>query len=278
MFSSVVHEHEWWIAEMVKKNALPVALQIEALLFSSGRTLTEQQLCELTGIDQKSVREGLEKLKTNYDGRESAIVIWNDPSGWKMMVRETFAPVVRNVVADTELTRACMETLAVIAYKYPKILQSEVIDVRGSGAYEHMQELERLGFIRRDPEGRSYAVKLTEKFFSYFDVAGGKDIKAVFKNVKLPEKTEKGEPPKSEAQKTLGELEVVAVSEPPTIVERPEETKELDLQENDFLQDLDARIARLQQRNKENDEDELLKRRPLPGMDEITEQPEEKKE
>ena len=288
--------------------------QMEALLFSSGRTMTEEQLSLLAKVELPVVHKALAELQQDYASRESAITVYNDPTGWKMMIKEQYVGAVKHIVADTELTKACMETLAIIAYKYPKVLQSEVIEIRGSGAYEHMAELERLGFIRRDPEGRSYAVKLTDKFFSYFDVAGGKDIKEVFKNVKPKPKQEKP------SQKTLGDLQVVDVS--PTQVQKKlgqlemdvvdvpgaqsgakvqteqvqnvvEDEKDILMQDarqdftphvsaaddaeqekhleihNAFLDDLDRRIAAISSRNTVNEQDESLKRKPLPGSEQL---------
>lgn len=251
-------------------------LQVEALLFSSGKTMSEEQLATLTKLDPRTVKKALHDLEAEYSGRESAIMIFNDPTGWKMMVRDLYVPTVKNIVAETELSRACMETLAVIAYKYPKVLQSEVIDIRGSGAYEHMAELEKLGFISRDPSGRSYAVKLTEKFFNYFDVAGGRNIREVFKNVKVPVKM--GE------QKTLGDLEVVDVKNashgnelhnkkvdlevvhmPEVEPQAPVVTEEEKQAHTEYLDDLDERIAKLQQRNDETEKDPSFQRKPLPG-------------
>lgn len=279
-------------------------LQIEALLFSSGKTMSEESLVELSRLDPRTVKRALADLQREYDARDSAITIYNDPTGWKMMVRELYVSTVKNIVADTELTRACMETLAVIAYKYPKVLQSEVIDIRGSGAYEHMSELERLGFISRSSEGRSYAVKLTDKFFSYFDVAGGKDIREVFKNVKVPKKVA------IDAQKTLGDLQIIDVKKEPEnadgshgkkvggmeVVDVPPpsatpvnattgdedddaddgtgtQTDEGERDANahsEFLDDLDRRIAAIGERNTANENDESLKRRPLPGAETAT--------
>lgn len=275
-------------------------LQIEALLFSSGKTMSEESLIELSRLDPRTVKRALADLQREYDARESAISIYNDPTGWKMMVRELYVSTVKNIVADTELTRACMETLAVIAYKYPKVLQSEVIDIRGSGAYEHMSELERLGFINRSSEGRSYAVKLTDKFFSYFDVAGGKDIREVFKNVKVPKKVT------IDAQKTLGDLQIINMKKEPEnadgthskkvsgmevvdvpppsatpINTAPENDDDADdgtgtqteegaqdaSAHNEFLDDLDRRIAAIGMRNTANENDESLRRRPLPGAE-----------
>jgi segregation and condensation protein B len=251
-------------------------LQVEALLFSSGRTMSEEQLATLTKLDPRTVAKALQDLEKDYAERDSAIILFNDPTGWKMMIRDLYVPVVKNIIADTELSRACMETLAVIAYKYPKVLQSEVIDIRGSGAYEHMAELEKLGFINREPSGRSYSVKLTEKFFNYFDVAGGRSIREVFKNVKVPTKVAE--------QKTLGDLQVVDVAaqaQPEKQVEgldvvdvtsEPEPQTQMVTEEekqahNEYLDDLDERIAKLQQRNDETAKDPAFQRKQLPGDD-----------
>ncbi len=306
------------IAIPVKKIASSFSkLQMEALLFSSGRTMTEEQLSLLAKVELPVVHKALVELQQDYANRESAITVYNDPTGWKMMIKEQYVGAVKHIVADTELTRACMETLAIIAYKYPKVLQSEVIEIRGSGAYEHMAELERLGFIRRDSEGRSYAVKLTEKFFTYFDVAGGKDIKEVFKNVKLKSKQAKPSQKTlgdlqvidvvpSHVQKKLGQLEQLSEMDMVDIVDVPDaqvalhtsttQTQSATIQESDspqedytphasaidllenekhleihnaFLDDLDRRIARITERNTANEQDDGLRRKPLPGAEEL---------
>lgn len=272
------------------RKELTPKLQVEALLFSSGRTMSEEALANLTKLDPRTVKKALLQLQQEHETRDTAIAIFNDDTGWKMMVRELYVPVVKNIIADTELSRACMETLAVIAYKYPKVLQSEVIDIRGGGAYEHMAELEKLGFISREPSGRSYAVKLTEKFFNYFDVKGGRDIREVFKNVKVPKKAT------ADAQKTLGDLQVVDTQQESNtpkqdlngmavvdVAPAPEKTQEeiqADVEQgqadqqahNEYLDDLDARIAKLQQRNNENENDPVLKRKPLPGEEQAEQQ------
>ncbi len=284
--------------------------QIEALLFASGKTISEEQLALLSKLELSTVKKSLALLQQEYVDRNSAIILYNDPNGWRLMVKEQYIGTVKNIVADTELSRACMETLAIIAYKYPKVLQSEVIEIRGSGAYEHMAELEHLGFIKRDPQGRSYAVKLTDKFFSYFEVKGGQDIRDVFKNIKPKPKTT--EP--TTKQKTLGDLEVVDAQ---ADTKQTLESKKFDGLEvvdtdgtgspiqnnhqsnqstqsssqssdsfeqgtgrfeqapeeieihNAFLDDLDRRIARITERNTNNEQDESLRRKPLPGSEQL---------
>jgi len=186
---------------------LPPKNQVEALLFASGRSMSVESLATLTGLSPDVARRACKTLAKELDDRESALMLYEVDGGWKMTAREAYTMLVKAIVADAELSRACMETLAVIAYKHPNAIQSEVIDTRGSGAYDHIAELERLGFVAKVPFSRSFKLKLTEKFFTYFDVKGGEaEMRKVFENIKLPDPT---------VQQTLGDLSVVAVDPVP---------------------------------------------------------------
>jgi len=228
--------------------------QVEALLFSSGKAMSVDVISELSRVDKAKVIRALKALKKDYDERDSALAVEQDGHEWKMTVRTEYLLLVKNIVADTELSRSCMETLAVIAYKYPKVLQSEVIDTRGSSAYEHIAELEKLGFVQKEKSGRSFALKLTEKFFAYFEVTGEKDIRAAFKNVKPPEKLgdlDIVEVPKDHQQKIP--LDPVETPDTPT---RPEQ----DSEHQKFLADLDKRIEQISGKNDDHDDDPSLQR------------------
>jgi len=288
---------------LVDKEELTNELSIEALLFASGKVMSEEQIALFTGIDKKKIKKTLKKLKDNYDSRETSIKIYEVNKTWRMMIKDEFIPLIRKIVSNTELSRATMETLAVIAFKYPKIKQSEVIHIRGTTAYDQIKELLESGFITRQKEGRSFTIRLTEKFFEYFDVDGEKDIKDVFKDINVVKPAEK--------QKQLGELgdlEVIEISkeeqkkideknkslglEVVDIVEKKDSVngedsgeesrssfkdeliskKEVDeVEENGFLDKIEKQIDELSKRNNEHDEDELFKRDELLKRDESEE-------
>ena len=71
----------------------------------------------------------------------------------------------------TELGKGALRTLAAIALKNP-ILQNELIELRGSSAYQQVAELVEQGFIRKKPQadGRSYWLEVTDKFHQYFEI------------------------------------------------------------------------------------------------------------
>ncbi|MBW2975923.1 SMC-Scp complex subunit ScpB [Candidatus Woesearchaeota archaeon] len=143
--------------------------KIEALLFSSGRKMDWEEISKLTNAKPGEIQESLEELRQEYDGKASSLMLVNEGSAWKLTVREQFLPLVRKIVTETELSKTVLETLAVIAFKYP-IKQSELIKIRTNKAYDHLKELEEMGYISRQKRGRTYLIKLTQKFFEYFDL------------------------------------------------------------------------------------------------------------
>ncbi|RKX64235.1 MAG: hypothetical protein DRP42_06705 [Tenericutes bacterium] len=249
---------------------------IEALLFSSGRAMSEEALAAVAQADPKEVRKVLNELHDDYAKREGALKIFGENGTWRMLIRDDCVEVVRRVVADTELTRPVMETLAVVAFHYPKILQSEVIKTRGAHAYEHIKELADAGFLTRVKEGRSFAIKLTEKFFEYFDIEGADDIKEFFKGVEVPQVPEEQQKlgdmdivstdpdaPATEGSKDLEGMQVVDVDENPFMSRhlgnKPEVTDEEREEERGFLDKIDDEIDSIANKNEARDQDESFK-------------------
>lgn len=127
------------------------------------------EIAKVAKASQDEVKNALVELKDQYDSSESSLILLHEGNGWKIAVREQFLPLVRTIVTETELPKTVLETLAVIAFKYP-IKQSELIKIRTNKAYDHLKELEQLGYITRQKHSRTNLIKLTQKFFEYFDL------------------------------------------------------------------------------------------------------------
>lgn len=143
--------------------------QIEAVLFAVGKKITVQELCKQLLSTPAKVRKELEALQQEYQDRDSAIMVSGGPDIWKLNVREEHTDLVRGLISSMELSKQTMETLAMIAYRAP-VLQSDIIKARTNKAYDHIVELESMGFLNKEPEGRSKRIKLTQKFYEYFDI------------------------------------------------------------------------------------------------------------
>ena len=144
--------------------------KVEALLFSSGKALSHEEIKKLCRLrEDEQLNKALQDLKVDYDNRDSSLILVNEGDRWKITTKENYFHVVKKVVTETELSKTLMETLAVIAWKYP-IKQADLIKIRTNKAYDHLRELENIGYITRQKHGRTKLIKLTDKFFSYFDL------------------------------------------------------------------------------------------------------------
>jgi segregation and condensation protein B len=189
--------------------------QIEALLFASGRKMTVDELkTHLTISSAAAIREAAAELQKECDERQSPIMVVQEGDSWKLTTREKYLSQVRKINPNTELTKTMMETLAVIAWKQP-ITQSEVITIRTNKAYDHIAELEKMGFLVKEKYGRTFMLKLTQKFYDYFDLRDAQAAREMFSHIKETEET----------QKKLEEARAVAdaSAQVPAIVENKEE-------------------------------------------------------
>ncbi|MEB3181763.1 MAG: SMC-Scp complex subunit ScpB [Nostocaceae cyanobacterium] len=147
-----------------------LASQIEAILYLKGQPLSIPEIAEYAKCDRVTVEEGLIELMDDYAHRDSALEVVETDAGYSLQLRSDFQDLVQTLV-PVELGVAVLRTLAAIALHNP-MLQIDLINLRGSGAYQHVQELVELGFVqkKRHTDSRSYALQVTAKFHQYFQI------------------------------------------------------------------------------------------------------------
>lgn len=148
----------------------PLASKIEAILYLKGQPLTIAQIAEYAQCDRPSVEEGLIELIDDYAHRDSALEVVETTLGYSLQLRSNFQELVHTII-PVELGVGALRTLAAIALNTP-ITQTDLIELRGSGAYQHVQELVEQGFIRkrRQADCRSSMLSVTPKFYQYFQM------------------------------------------------------------------------------------------------------------
>ena len=145
--------------------------KIEAVLYLKGKPVSKKTLSELTNSDINSVSEAIKQLSVKYSDSSSALEIISNNSLISLELKHSLNEYVEDLL-PAELKTAVLRTLAVIAIK-KKILQSDLIILRGSSAYDHIKELIEKKFInkRKQKDGRSYWLSLSDKFFQTFAVS-----------------------------------------------------------------------------------------------------------
>ena len=146
------------------------ASTIEAILYLKGKPLSIAKIVEYANSDRETVEAGLMDLMESYAHRDTALEVLETKDGYCLQLKERYRHLVDSLI-PLDLGVGALRTLAAIALKGP-IVQTELVDLRGSGAYQHVQEWLEQGFIskRRQSDGRSYWVQVTDKFYQNFEI------------------------------------------------------------------------------------------------------------
>ncbi|MEK6888534.1 MAG: SMC-Scp complex subunit ScpB [Nanoarchaeota archaeon] len=147
----------------------------EAALFIAGRFMSIPELVSLTDINPLLLKKILEDLSDEYRGSGIEIIRQNEM--WKMDVAADYIWMVNRLAGGTsEFSKAERETLAIIAYKQP-MKQSVLVKIRGNKAYDHIKKFVEMGLIIKRKMGHTAELNLSDKFYDYFNVARGEDIR-----------------------------------------------------------------------------------------------------
>ncbi len=160
--------------------------RIEAILFLTDKPLKAQVVARIVNEDVQLVRQAVLELINDYEQREGALEIADD-DGYIIQVKDQYGSIIDEFV-PLELPMSLLRTLSAIAIKQP-VMQSEVIKIRGAGAYDHVKELlERELIIKKEEGGRSPTLSTTKKFQEYFRLS--QDAKSLRHELKQQVKAE----------------------------------------------------------------------------------------
>ncbi len=159
---------------------MTVKATVEAALFVAGTNLTAEKIAKVLGFeDVTPVRDAAEELVAEYKGRDSGVEVYKLGKTYGMRIKPELEEHVTALIPETEMPKAMLRTLALIAYEQP-IKQSYVVKIRGNRVYEYLKRLEDAGFIERKDEGHTRVISTTEKFRKYFKINDAKEL------VKMP--------------------------------------------------------------------------------------------
>ena len=151
---------------------------LEALLFASAEPLPEALLAARLG-EGINAAALLAELRRQYHGRGVNLV--RVGGGWAFRTAEDLAPLLRREEeVGRKLSRAAVETLAIIAYHQP-VTRGEIEQIRGVATSKGTLDiLLELGWIRpgkrRETPGRPLTWVTTEGFLDHFGLDGLRDL------------------------------------------------------------------------------------------------------
>ena len=126
-----------------------LASALEAVLLIVDTPASDEQLASAVGASVARVRASLNAMAATLPERSSGIDLRYAGDGWRFYTRTAYAPYVERLLLDgarSKLTRAALETLAVIAYRQP-LTRARVSAVRGVNVDGVMRTLLARGLI-----------------------------------------------------------------------------------------------------------------------------------
>jgi segregation and condensation protein B len=164
--------------EQVEQAARPKATdeeiraRIEAALYSSGRALDAEQLSKAAGISSKKrAMDEAKAIQSRMKSMLSAIEVVEYPGQrFAMQLKAEYTHVARKFATKPLLSKAALRTLSFIAYFQP-ISSADLALRRGSQAYDHVKDLEEVGFVAWERKGRSKLYRTTTEFSEYFGLS-----------------------------------------------------------------------------------------------------------
>jgi len=163
---------------------------VESLVFVSDRAITAQQLGRMLKIKTALAKELADELMADYEGRGIELVELS--GGYQFRSAPSSAHVVREHIAQppVRLTRAQLETLALVAYRQP-ITRPEIDDVRGVDSGSALRVLLERGLLkmlgRKDEPGRPLLYGTTPFFLDFFGMRSLKDLPTLREFTELSE-------------------------------------------------------------------------------------------
>ncbi len=169
------------VARSRKLSEKQVRNVLESVMFVAPQPLSVDQLFESTGIDREKIQKALEELQGARREGIAGVVLHEVAGGWQFRTAPESAEYVRRFlkVKPQRLTRAALETLAIIAYRQP-VTRPEIEDIRGvdSGAVLKALLDRRLIKIvgKKEEVGRPILYGTTKEFLEFFAL---KDLNAL---------------------------------------------------------------------------------------------------
>ena len=191
---------------------------LESLLFVADEPLNVERLKKtIPQTDTRQIRQAMSDLASEYDARKTSFFLSEVAGGYQLRTRPAYTEWIRRLVQPkpARLSRAALETLAIIAYKQP-VLRADIEHIRGvdsGGVLRLLMERKLIRILgRKEIPGRPLIYATTKLFLEVFGLKDLKELPTPQEIESLgsdedeatePQDTEKSQPDESLASKSM---------------------------------------------------------------------------
>lgn len=165
-----------------------LAQHIESLIFTADAPITLEEIGSVLeesfgmAFNSEELENVIQELKTRYQQEEYAFEIVEIAEGYQFLTKGAYFQTVGTLLKQKtrkRLSRAALETLAIIAYKQP-VSKSDLEKIRGVNCDYAIQKLLEKELVtiagRSEGPGRPLLYGAGEKFMNYFGLKSMKDL------------------------------------------------------------------------------------------------------
>jgi len=176
--------------------------RLEAALFLAEDPVAKKEISDILnlgsmGFIEELIEEFQEDLEENHRGLE----LIHTENGYELKVKKDHLEHVSHLAPHQDLNEGQLRTLSLIAYNSP-LEQADLVEVRGNRAYQHVKELVNRGFVKKEKDGRTAILDVSDFFMDYFDIESIDEFKQGADPDKQEEETE-GEDEEDEHPRAL---------------------------------------------------------------------------
>jgi segregation and condensation protein B len=150
---------------------------LEAILLVADEPITASVLAQAVETGRRDVERLLEEMAGEYEARGSGLMLQQVAGGWRLVTHPSAAPYVEQFIVSARharLTKASLETLAIVAYKQP-VTRHQVSSIRGADSDGVLRALADRGLIqevgRDEGPGRAILYGTTAEFLERLGLA-----------------------------------------------------------------------------------------------------------
>ncbi|MFB6292023.1 MAG: SMC-Scp complex subunit ScpB [Candidatus Nanohaloarchaea archaeon] len=156
--------------------------RLEAALFLADEPIDGEEIADILDLGSMGYVDMLiEEFQEDLEEENRGMELVETPEGYELKVKKDHLDHVSHLAPHQDLNEGQLRTLSLIAYNSP-VEQTDIVEIRGNRAYQHVKELVNRGFVDKEKDGRTAILDVTDHFLDYFDIDSVDEFKRQFEN------------------------------------------------------------------------------------------------
>jgi segregation and condensation protein B len=151
--------------------------RLEAALHLTEEPLEKEEIADVLDLGSMGYVDMLiEEFQEALETEDRGLEVIETNQGYEMKVKNEHLEHVDHLAPHQDLNKGQLRTLSMIAYNAP-VEQTDMVEIRGNRAYQHIKELVNRGFLDKEKDGRTAILSMTDFFLDYFDIESLEEFK-----------------------------------------------------------------------------------------------------